>query len=137
MGDLETFLSNKVFLRLRVKNNGKVLFTVKKRSSPLVAEEYETEVGSREEMESALLLMGYKEAVRINKTRTITHYNGCEICIDEVEDLGVFIEMERLSEEGDAEKIQEELFSFFESIGIERSDRVIFGYDILMLQKFE
>jgi adenylate cyclase class IV len=54
-----------------------------------------------------------------------------------VENLGSFIEMEKLSEEGDSEKIQEELFIFFESLGIQKPDREIFGYDILMLQKEE
>jgi predicted adenylyl cyclase CyaB len=85
-------------------------------------------------MEKALILMGYKEAVRINKTRIVTHYNGCEICVDEVDDLGTFIEMEKLTEDGDVDLIQEDLFRFFESIGINRSDRVTSGYDIL---KFE
>ena len=135
MGSLDTFLANKVFLRLRVKDNGKVLFTVKKRTLNLVAIEHEVEVSSRDEMEQALLLMGYQEAVKINKKRITTHYDGCEICIDEVENLGLFIEMEKLTEEGDPGEIQEGLFKFFESLGINRSDRVEVGYDILMLQK--
>jgi adenylate cyclase class 2 len=79
--------------------------------------------------------MGYKEAVRINKTRVITHYNGCEICIDEVEGLGSFIEMEKLAKEGDSEKIQEELFEFFKRLGITNEDRVFWGYDTLMLSR--
>ncbi len=136
VGSLETFRSNKVFLRLRVKNNSKVFFTLKKRmANDLDAIEHEVEVSSRKGMEEALFLMGYKEAIRVNKTRIITHYDNCEICIDEVENLGVFIEMEKLTEEGDSEEIQEELFKFFESIGISRDDRVMSGYDILMMQK--
>lgn len=135
-GSLETFLANKAFLRLRVRDGKKVLFTVKKRTKiNLEAIEHEVEVSSKDEMEKALLLMGYKEAVRVNKTRIITHYDSCEICIDNVENLGVYIEMEKLTPDGDAEKIQEELFKFFEKIGISRDDRVTVGYDILMLQK--
>jgi len=138
VGSLKEFRTNDVFLRIRVKNNSKILFTVKKRmANDLDAIEYEVEVNSREEMENALLIMGYKEAVRINKTRIVTHYNNCEICIDDVENLGSFIEMEKLTEEGDSEKIQEELFQFFELLGIRREDRVMSGYDILMFQKFE
>ena len=136
VGSLETFLANRAFLRLRVKNGSKVLFTVKKRTKVhLEAIEHETEVGSRDEMEKALLLMGYQEAVRINKTRIITHYDGCEICIDDVAGLGAYIEMERLVPDGDAEIIQEELFKFFDKIGISRDDRVMVGYDILTFQK--
>jgi len=79
--------------------------------------------------------MGYKKAMEIDKTRTITHFDGCEICIDEVKRLGSFIEMEKLTnEKGDAQKIQDELFKFFKTIGIDKKDRVMHGYDILMLQ---
>jgi len=102
---------------------------------PLVATEHEVTVNSKEEMRQILSLMSYQEAVRINKTRVTTKYNGCEICIDEVEGLGSFVEMEKLTESGDAEKIQEELFQFFISLGIDRQDRVTKGYDILMLEK--
>ena len=138
VGSLEALRSNKFFLRLRVKNHSKVLFTIKKRMvNDLDAIEHEVEVNSKTEMEQAILLMGFKEAVKVSKVRIITHYDGCEICIDEVENLGTFIEMEKLTEEGEAEKIQEKLFQFFESIGINRDDRVLMGYDLLMVQSIK
>jgi len=138
VGSLSNFRTNDVFLRLRVKNNTKVLFTLKKRmSNDLDALEYEVEVSSRDEMEQALLLMGYNEAIRVNKRRVVTHYNGNEICIDEVENLGSYIEMETLAEEGNSELIQEEMFRFFETLGIKREDRVMSGYDILMFERNE
>lgn len=135
---LENFRSNNdIFLRLRIKNNNKILFTLKRRMvNDLDAIEHEVEVSSKEKMEKALLEMGFGEAVRINKTRIITHYNGCEICIDNVENLGSFIEMEKLTDDNESpEKIQEELFNFFKSIGIPETDRVKTGYDILMIEK--
>ncbi|OHA19924.1 MAG: hypothetical protein A2836_00170 [Candidatus Taylorbacteria bacterium RIFCSPHIGHO2_01_FULL_45_63] len=136
VGSLEAFRSNKVFLRIRVKNGTEILFTLKKRmANDLDAIEHEVVINSKEEMEQALFLMDYKEAIRVVKTRIVTHHNGCEICIDEVENLGSFIEMEKLAEEGDSEKIQEDLFRFFESVGIKKEDRVFSGYDILMMQK--
>ena len=42
---------------------------------------------------------------------------------------------EKLADDGDSEKIQEELFKFFESLGIKKEDRAFSGYDILILQK--
>ena len=138
IGSVEKYMSNKNFLRLRVKNNGKILFTIKQRQkNHLDKIEHEVEISSKEEMKKALLLIGYKEAVGIKKTRVITHYDGREICLDEVEGLGDFIEMETLVSDGDAEKIQEEMFKFFEKIGIKPDDRINFGYDILMLKKSE
>jgi adenylate cyclase class 2 len=133
---LEIFRKNTRFLRLRVKNGNKILFTIKEKGvNDLDSIEHETEVGSREQMEGAIKLLGYKEMVRVKKTRVITHYKGDEICIDEVEELGSYIEMERLTETGDSNQIQDELFSFFESIGIDRKDRVTYGYDLLLLEK--
>ena len=133
---LDAFLSNKVWLRIRVNNGADIIFTAKgERTTPLVATEHEVKVNSKEETQMMLSLMGYREAVRINKIRITTEYNGCEICFDEVEQLGAFIDMEKLTENGDDIKIQEELFQFFISLGINREDRVSKGYDILMLEK--
>lgn len=139
VGSFALFDSNEVFLRIRVKNNSKIIFTAKKRmKNGLDKLEHETEVSSKEEAEGIISLLGYKEAVRVNKTRQTTVYNGCEICVDEIQGLGSFIEMEKMASEGDSEKIQEELFSFLASVGVDPKDRVFFGYDILILkQKIE
>lgn len=136
IGSLEIFKSNDIFLRIRTINNSKILFTVKKRMvNDLDALEYETEISSKEEMEQALLLMGYKEAIRINKSRLTTHYQNYEIDIDEVDNLGEFIEVEKLAEDGNSEQIQNELFNILISLGIKPENRVIYGYDILMLNQ--
>lgn len=100
--------------------------------------EYETEINSKSEMEQALLLMDYKQAVTINKTRLTTHYKNYEIDIDEVDGLGQFIEVEQLFEESNKEKvtkIQEEMFNFLISLGVDKDNRINKGYDILMLEK--
>jgi len=136
VGSIEDFKSNNIFLRIRVKNNSKIFFTLKKNMSNVFDSiEHETEISSKEEMEHALLLMGYKKAVRVIKTRISTTYKGDEIDIDEVEGLGSFMEMERLTEDGDAEKIQEELFNFFISLGIDPQDRMTRKYDMLVMAK--
>ncbi|MES2930674.1 MAG: class IV adenylate cyclase [Patescibacteria group bacterium] len=136
LGSAEEYNKNDVFLRIRIKNNLKSFFTLKKRiKNDLDALEYETEITSPGEMENALLLMGYQKAVYVNKTRIITHHDEYEICIDEVENLGSYIEMEKLVTDGDSEKIQDEMFTFFLSLGIKSEDRIMTGYDILMLQK--
>ena len=138
VGSLEKFRTNSVFLRIRIKDGKKILFTLKKRmANDLDAIEHEVEISAKEPLEHALFLMGYQKAISVAKTRIITHHNGCEICIDEVTDLGSFIEMERLAEEGDSESMQEEMFRFFESLGIKKEDRMRSGYDILMFEQRE
>ena len=135
VGSLKAHRSNTVFLRIRVKNNSKMLFTYKVRGvNDLDSIEHELAIDSKDEMEKILFHMGYKKAMEIDKTRTITHYDNCEICIDDVKGLGSFIEMEKLTNtKGDATKIQNGLFTFFESLGIKKEDRVMSGYDILTL----
>lgn len=138
VGSLKVFRTNKAFLRLRVKNGSKTFFTLKKRmANDLDAIEHEVEVSSRDEMEKALFLMGYKEAEWVKKVREVTRYNDCAICVDEVEGLGSFIEMETLTEEADSEAVQDKMFQFFLSLGITQEDRVWSGYDILMTEKKE
>ncbi|MEO8638181.1 MAG: class IV adenylate cyclase [Candidatus Taylorbacteria bacterium] len=138
VGTVSKYLSSDVFLRIRVKNGKKIFFTVKKPlSNGLDKLEYEVVVNSKVEIEQAILLMGYKKAVEVNKTRIVAKYKEREICIDEVQNLGTFIEVEELRADGDSEKIQDELFAFVESLGVSREDRVFSGYDILMLQKLK
>lgn len=131
-GAFEKFWPGKNLLRIR-KTNGKFLFTVKQpQSNELDSIEHETEIHDPMEMREVLLLMGYHEAVQVHKTRRKTKYNGWEICLDEVEGLGSFIEVEKIADEADAEEVQNELFAFLQSLGIKLGDKVTSGYDTLV-----
>jgi adenylate cyclase class IV len=44
------------------------------------------------------------------------------------------IEVEKITE-GEGDDVQEELFTFLETLGVTREDRVINGYDTLMYQQ--
>jgi adenylate cyclase, class 2 len=68
------------------------------------------------------------------KKRQTTHCDGYEICLDEVEGLGAFIELEKIAEEKDAGHIQKQMLEFLISLGISPDDQVKKGYDILMLE---
>ena len=138
IGSLEDFLSNDVFLRIRVQNNGKIILTakkpIKKSAESLVKIEHEIEIDSPENARSILELMGYREAVHVKKTRQTAEYNDYEICLDEIEGLGSFIELEQMGESDNAEEIQKNMFAFLESLGISPEAQVKKGYDILMIE---
>jgi adenylate cyclase class 2 len=87
-------------------------------------------------MDGILKLMGYSEEVRVNKTRVKTNFKDYEICIDDVKDLGAFVEVEKIAEDGDGEKIQKELFEFLETLGVKKEDQVMHGYDTLLWHKY-
>lgn len=126
------FTPNVNFLRIR-NQNGQHLFTLKRSEvNETESTEHETEVSKPEEVIAIIKLLGFEEAVRIHKVRRKAKYQDFEICLDDIEHLGLFVEVEKLVESGDIEAIQNELFSFLETLGISRADQVTQGYDTLM-----
>jgi adenylate cyclase class 2 len=135
--NLEQYLNDDYFVRVRT-SQGIHTFTVKKpvKDVALAKIEHETIITNREAVESALTLMGYFPVLHIKKERTIGHLDGYEICIDDVENLGAFIEVEKMSNE-DPQKVREELQNFLFSLGVKEEDEVHVGYDILMFRYLE
>lgn len=138
-GSLEDFLSNKIFLRIRIQNGDEIIMTAKSPkgksgNESLVKREHEIVVNSADEARSILSMIGFHEAVRVIKKRQTTHCNGYEICVDEVEGLGFFIELEKIAEDKDTAAIQEQMMEFLKTLGIVSDDQVKKGYDILMLE---
>lgn len=132
--DFTAFMPETNFLRIRA-SGGKYIFTLKQpQKNELDCIEKETEISDPEAMEGALELMGYHLAVRVKKTRTKTKYQDMEICLDSIEGLGDFIEVEKITE-GDGEEVQKELCDFLTSIGVDISERVMHGYDTLVYKQ--
>ncbi len=133
--NVEEYMANDHFVRIRERDDGKCIFTVKKPLSRevLTKAEHETEISDVKELLQALLLMGYQVATKVIKTRRTTHYNDFEICLDEVEGMGTFIEVEKVSDR-DADEVRNELNKFMELLGIPAEDQVHKGYDILAIE---
>lgn len=135
IGNLEEYLTNDHFVRIREKSDGRFIFTVKKPLSKVVLTkaEHETEIKDAKEFEQALFLMGYQLSNKVIKVRQTTKYKGFEICIDEVEKLGLFIEVEKMSD-GDVDVARKELNEFLVSLGVPSQDEVHKGYDIMVIE---
>ena len=126
------------FLRIREQKMGKnkkVIFTLKQSlENQLDSIEHEIEI--REEdiksMFAIFKLLGFYKFSSVEKERTTAKMGDVEICIDDVTDLGSFIELEKFGEVDQAGKIHEELYAILESWGIKEDDYVYTGYDILM-----
>jgi adenylate cyclase, class 2 len=120
------------FLRLRTVR-GRHYFTLKQPASNAQnCLEFETQVTDRRAMHQAALHMGYRPTVRIAKTRRTATLEGCSLCIDEVDGIGEFLELERLApDHADAQAIQDDLAAFVRSLGISatRTDQT---YDSLV-----
>ena len=141
-GSINTFLSNDHFLRIR-KTPERVIFTLKYHpgrtgngdslSMPI---EHEVDVSNENELKEMLQLLGFVQALTITKTRRTAHVGEYEICIDEVEGLGSFIEVEKLLEnEEDTEETIRDMKIFLESLGIAQEDIGVKRYDVQLLEQ--
>ena len=124
-----------VIMRIR-RMEGTAQFNLKQqRSSEMDNLEYETEVQDPEAIHAILLAIGYEPEVEVKKVRKKGKLGNDEICLDEVEKLGSFVELERLtSDDADPKKVREELFRALESLGLSRSDEETRGYDTQIYQ---
>jgi adenylate cyclase, class 2 len=81
--------------------------------------EYETEVADRVAMHGAIVHMGYCPTVRIAKVRRTAALEHCSLCVDDLDGIGAFLELERMvPDDTPAEAIQAELATFVSSLGI-------------------
>jgi adenylate cyclase class 2 len=126
-GDSKTGVT---FARLRTQN-GRHLFTIKRPlDNELVCLEHETEVADREEMHRAVMAMGFYPTVRIVKVRRTATHGELSICIDEVEHAGLFMEIEKVTDEPGV-TAQKNLDRFARSLGVEL-ERTTDTYDSLV-----
>lgn len=125
------------WLRLRTETKGgtiRYLFTLKKSvTNQLDSIEHETEVSDPGELLRIFVHMGYESYSDVTKTRRTSKINDIELCIDSVDGLGEFIEAEKLTgEDAEYEAVERELWQTLAIAGVDRSDQVTDGYDVLM-----
>ena len=107
------------FLRLRTAG-GRHYFTLKQPVSNAQARaEHETEVADRDAMHHAALRMGFRPTVRIAKTRRTAMIGGRSLCVDDLEGIGGFMEVEQMvPDDADPRATQAELAAFVDSLGV-------------------
>ncbi len=135
VSSVEAFYKNAIFIRIREQDNEAPMLTLKKKRQELASLEYETEIESTAAMSHILEQLDFVHALTIRKTRAKARHGEYTICIDDVEGLGTFIEIEKLVEDGDIKSIQSELFAFLQSLGVTENERVLDAYDTLLLKK--
>jgi adenylate cyclase class 2 len=85
-------------LRLR-SEEGRVFLTYKGKkldAKSKTRKEVEVEVGDFCMMEDILVSIGFTRSLRVRKTREIYHLGDAVVCLDRVDGLGEFVEMETL-----------------------------------------
>lgn len=120
------------FVRLRTVG-GQHTFTVKRPAeNALACDEHETIIADREQMHRAILAMGFSPTVRIAKHRRTAALADLSLCVDNVDGLGAFLELERMvPDDVPGEAVQAELAAFVTSLGID-AERTEETYDSLL-----
>jgi adenylate cyclase, class 2 len=115
------------------RDGGRHVFTLKRPAENLLScEEHETDITDRDQMHAAIVAMGFRPTVRIVKMRRTGAYRDMLLCVDELSELGWFLEVERMvSGDVPGEAVQAELCRFVESLGVavERTEQT---YDWLV-----
>lgn len=129
----KTTVKNPVF-RIR-KIADKTILTLKIQDSDLnTAKELELEVSDDEIMHQILQVLEFTAKAEVKKHRIETVHKGYTICIDDVERLGDFIEIEKLGL-GDCnrEKEYDEMRKVLQNLGINEDDFVTEKYFEMLL----
>jgi adenylate cyclase class 2 len=124
---------------LRIREQGdRIIFTYKQNiSGELDCLEKELDVSNGKTIREIIGMLGYSKSVEVEKIRRKTKYKELEICLDEVKELGFFIEVEKMTDDmnDNGQKMQEELFDFLESIGVSKKNKMSQGYDSMIYEK--
>ncbi|MCX8074470.1 MAG: class IV adenylate cyclase [Clostridia bacterium] len=132
--------TNEVF-RIRRKET-ECLVTYKKNHFEgnrwIYSDEYETKADDYKIMEKIVEMLGLKTQIKIYNKRKIYKYKDYEIVFEDVEDLGYFIEVEKILEsddEQDIKSVKKEIRNFIYSMGLENVRELDMGKNQLMLRK--
>lgn len=100
------------------------------------AEEYETEISNPEELRKILNFLDFKKAVTIKKNREYWQCGGIEVALDEVKDLGSFIEAEAKGDFKGDKEAKKACIDFLENLGFKdvEKNQIKKGYSELFLE---
>jgi adenylate cyclase class 2 len=127
-----------IWHRIRTEDGKTVIWTMKVDTGrKLDSIEHEVQVSDARELEQMLKTMGLELYSDLTKIRQKARHGGIEICLDDVEGLGTYIEAEKLFDDHgtDYQKAADELWRLLESLGITRADQETLGYDVLLKRK--
>lgn len=136
--------NGKLFESLRIREkSSKISIAYKvdkyKDNEWLYSDEFETEVADLNSMVKIFNQIGLKELVKIKNTKHTYLSEKFEIVIEEVEDLGRFLEIEYVGKlKGTTDEyvsIKKQLLNFINNVGLEIGEELNSGKPELMLNK--
>lgn len=101
------------------------------------SDEYETKAENYKTVEKIITMLGLKEQIVIHNKRKFYKYKDYEIVFEDVENLGLFIEVERVIKGNQEEcmKVKEEIRNFINSLDLKNPRELDLGKNQLMLRE--
>ena len=122
-----------VAIRIRHQDNTVTLTLKKQQSHEMDNLEYESEIENPKDIHEMLFILGWKPEVEVKKTRKKGKLEQYEICLDRVEGLGDYIELEKLTNDNaDPEEVRKEFLEILKPFGLSEKDEEKTGYDTLI-----
>lgn len=98
-------------------------------------DEFETKIGDIESFKKLFESLNFKELITVEKIRNSWNYKNTEIAIDEVKELGNFIEIEAKGDFENIEEAKKHLYLILKEIRAEVGEQDFEGYPHLLLKK--
>ncbi|CEG13205.1 conserved hypothetical protein [groundwater metagenome] len=117
-------------LRIRKIGNETFLTYKGKRLDAEAKTREEIEIKCGEEISEILTRLGFKAVANVKKSRTEYLFENLHICVDDVEQLGNFVEIE-----GKKLTDNDKIFEILKFFGIEKSESIIKSYPELLTEK--
>ena len=101
------------------------------------AEEYETKISQPDELRKMLRFLDFRKVITIDKQREYWDCGDLEICLDDVKNLGFFIEVEAKKNFSSTSEAREKCIGFLHKVGIKdwQKRQIKTGYCDLLLKK--
>jgi len=102
-------------------------------------DEFETKIDNADSLKKIFSALNFKKLITVDKKREVYNYkNEFEISLDEVKNLGYFLEVEAKKDFGGVKKTRKKIFEFAKKLGLDLSkeDKEISrGYPYLLMKK--
>lgn len=136
------FLENKYpyeWLRLRETNKGASLdykhFYPENTEKTDYCDEFQSEVNNVNAIRKIFKSLDFKESVIVEKSRTIWEFKEVEIAVDNVKELGFFIELEAKNDFENPKEGKKFLYNILNELNAEVGEEDLRGYPFLALEK--
>jgi adenylate cyclase, class 2 len=96
--------------------------------------EFETTVASFDQLNKLLNALGFAKMIEVKKSRRSWMFDDVEISIDNVDELGSYIELEYKGRIDNVDKAREHLYKTLKQLGAETGNLDLKGYPYLLLQ---